>query len=305
MEFGWDGASWQGLPDVAQLKAEGNVFCFEKCTGEGDYINPFFFRVRDACREEGVAFGPYDWVEPQRWNYGEGALAARDYLRTVGGRRAGELLLVDFETPEWANGPMGRDIEQFMRDYLYTLRDEGDSPVGVYLGPYFLIETGATTWDWLGQDFWLWLAAPGPDQQLPDDARWPVAPLPWITVQVHQHQWHATSDAVRGEFDRNRFRGTIEQLRALGKPRTDPEPPPAQGGDVQEPPEGKYTAYINAAGNPIFVWNMGGQTPRILGINVQDLGMTVESATEPGVPIDRSIQGQEVKPFHDRRQDQP
>jgi len=303
MIYGWDGSSWQGVPDVVTLQAEGHDFCIQKATGEGDYFNPTYFPVRDKCRAAGLVFGSYDWVEPQMWETSvDGVRAAEDYLRAIGERLPGELLCVDFETPEWNTGPMGSNIEEFMAEYLYALRDLSGQPVIVYTAPYFLRETGAVHWGWLGQDFTYWMAAPGPQAMLPDSAPWP-GPLtpPWTTVQIHQHQWHATSPAVRGEFDRNRFRGTVGDLQLLGLPG--PGTGTDQEGDVQEPPEGKYTAYINEQGNPIFVWNMGGQTPRILGINVQDLGMTVESATEPGVPLDRSIQDQEVQPYHDRRQD--
>lgn len=302
MIYGWDGASYQGLPDVALLQREGNLFCFEKCTGEGNYVNPFWRTVRDACREVGVVFGSYDWVEPQRWaGPWDAQEAARDFLRTVGEVRPGELILVDFETPDWATGPYKQFIEAPMQTYLYTLLAESLQQVVVYTAPYFLEETGASGWDWLGRDFILWQAAPGKDAMLPDNAPWPGTPRPWKVTTIHQHQWHATSAGVVGEFDRNRFEGTAEDLRMLGGEGT-LNKESEETGEVQEPPEGKYTVYINARGNPIFVWNVGGQTSRIDGINVRDLGVSVESATEPGVILDRSIQDQEVRPYHDRRQ---
>ncbi len=188
-----------------------------------------------------------------------------------------------------------------MQTYLYTLKEESGQPVIIYTAPYFLQDTGAANWAWLAKDFLYWIAAPGPEAMLPDDAPWPGGNLvkPWSSALLHQHQWHATSAAVAGEFDRNRFRGTRAELAAYGKPGA----VVPQEGTVIEPAEGKFTAYINQAGNPIFVWNAGGTTPRIDGINVVDLGLSVESATEPGVILDRSIVANEVKPYHDRRQD--
>ena len=229
MIVGWDGASYQGRPNVANLKEEGHVFVIEKVTGEGSYVNPFWSGVRDDARAAGVLFGSYDWTECQNWaNEADARFAASEYLGVVGARQTGELLAVDFETPQWLNGPLGRDIEAAMKAYLYTLRDNSGQPVIVYTGQYFLQETGADKWDWLGRDFILWLAAPGPVAMLPDDAPWPAAPAPWSDVALHQHQWHATSTAVVGEFDRNRFRGTIEELRAMGKPADEqPQMPPA------------------------------------------------------------------------------
>lgn len=306
MQFGPDHASHQGHIDMARLAREGHSFEIGKCTGENDYINPYYAPNHLRAIAAGLVTGSYDWVEPQ--DPREPEWLAGDYLRcvdTLGGRPVGHLLTTDFETPEWATGPRGSNIEPFMRRYLYTLRDKAAQPVGLYTAPYFLIETGAQHWAWLGRDFWYWMAAPGPStgphDMLADDSFWPgTVTGPWSVVALHQHQWYATSPAIGSgaNFDRNRFRGTRAELAAYGKPGV----VPPQEGEVQEPPEGKYTAYINAAGNPIFVWNAGGKTPRIDGINVQDLGLSVESATEPGVILDRSIQGNEVKLYHDRRQ---
>lgn len=308
MIYGLDIASHQGICDMAQLRQEGHDYCIAKCTGEGDYINPFYRPNHDRAVAAGLITGSYDWIEPQ--DARSGAWLAGDYLRAIGPRPAGHLLCVDFETPEWHTGPRGRDIEAFMREYLYTLKDRAAQPVIVYTAPYFLIETGAQHWAWLGRDFLYWMAAPGPatgpNNMLPDDAPWPgTVTGPWSVATLHQHQWYAQSAAIGSgaHFDRNRFRGDRAALLALGYQGTGGETQPQEENDVQEPPEGKFTAYINKAGNPIFVANFGGKTPRIDGINVQDLGLSVESATEPGVILDRSIVANEVKPYHDRRQD--
>ncbi len=218
---------------------------------------------------------------------------------------------MDWETAEWFSGPLGRNVEEYMRRYFFRLRDEfvrrGGKRTLTYTAPYFLEETGGYDWAWLPEVTDFWIAAPGPtkgpDTMLPDDAAWPKGALvlPWSKATMHQHQWYATSPGLVGYIDRDRFDGSREQLLALGLGGV-PEP---EEGQVQEPPAGKFTAYVNDQKEPIFVWNMGGQVGPggILGINVQDLGMTVDSATEPGVPIDRSIQGNEVNLFHDRRQD--
>jgi hypothetical protein len=299
MIFGGDFSSWQGEPDFAGLKGEGIVFAFHKGPGEGNYVSPVAARNIRACHDAGLITGIYDWTEPQSGM--AGGDMARDFLRTAAalGHRAGDLLATDFETPDWFTGPAGRNIEPIMRQYVLTLLEQQD--LFFYTGPYFLDETGARDWAWLNDPrIHFWEAAPGAGM-LPDNSDWPAGYSPFGRPLIHQHQWHATSRYVVGEFDRNRFPGTRAELASYGL--FVPQRP--QEGEVQEPPEGKYTAYKSTSGNPIFVWNMGGQVGPggILGINVQDLGMTVDSATEPGTPIDRSIQGQEVKPFHDRRQD--
>lgn len=215
--FGIDYASYQGLPNFATLVAEGHDFAIGKVTGEGDYITPHWEASRSNARSAGLIAGTYDWVEPQGSQHG--AAAAVDYLRVIGERLPGDLLCVDFETPEWATGPLGRNIEVWMREYLYTLRDSGRQPVIVYTARYFLQETGADGWDWLGRDFLYWQAAPG-DGMMADDSFWPATTAPFTSTLIHQHQWHATSHAIAGEFDRNRFRGTRDELAAYGKPGT-------------------------------------------------------------------------------------
>lgn len=222
MIFGVDIASWQGNPDFARLKAEGHEFAITKTTGEQNYVNPLWRGNRDRARAADLIVGTYDWVEPQGAASLSGADAARDYLRVIGERQPTDLLCVDFESPEWTSGPLGRDIEPWMREYLYTLRDLAGQPVIVYTARYFLEETGATGWDWLGKDFLYWQAAPGPKAMLPDDAPWPATTPPFAATLIHQHQWHATSAAVVGEFDRNRFQGTRAELAAYGLPGTPP-----------------------------------------------------------------------------------
>lgn len=306
MIFGLDIASYQLTPDFAQLAVEGHDFCISKVTGEGQYVNPYWATNRDRARAAGLIFGTYDWVEPQRWAHEVDAeYDAGDYLRVVdsaGGRLPGELLCVDFETPDWHTGPLGRDIEEAFKTYLYTLSDREGQPVIVYTAPYFLEETGASGWAWMceANGFHLWQAAPGAGM-MADDSFWPGTPAPFTSTLIHQHQWHATSGAVSVEFDRNRFRGTREELAAYGLPGSVPVPVTPQGEEVQEPATDKFTAYINDNGETIFVWNAGGNTKRIDGINVQDLGVSVESATEPGVILDRSIQANVVQVWHDRR----
>lgn len=226
MIFGVDIASWQGYPNFPLLKQEGHEFMITKVTGENDYINPYWRKNVDNALAAGLLPGTYDWVEPQSPTL-TGALAARDYLRVIGERQPGHLLCVDFETPEWATGPLGRAIEPWMREYLYALKELSGQPVIVYTARYFLLETGAVAWDWLGKDFHYWQAAPG-EGMMPDDSFWPATTPPFTSTLIHQHQWHATSGAVVGEYDRNRFQGTREELAAYGTPGATPPTGPAR-----------------------------------------------------------------------------
>lgn len=280
MIYGVDVASWQAYPDWGQLAREGHDFMLSKITGEGDYINPYAATNIARARPAGLIPGGYDWVEPQSGMTGE--QAARDYLRVcdaMGLLATDFLVATDFETPAWASGPLGRSIEPFMRPYVLTLIEARH--LLFYTGPYFLDETGARDWAWLDDPrIHFWEAAPGPGM-LPDDAPWPGYP-PFGPCAIHQHQWHATSGAVAGEFDRNRYRGTRDDLLVLARPLT-------RGGIVKEPEAGKADQYINERGELVAVINFGGEASEVLGVNYADVGGSVRNAK--GEEFDRSLVG--------------
>ena len=302
MLFGIDCASHQGYPDWEQLAREGHTFMVTKVNGEGAYVNPYWRENHDRARAAGLIPGSYDWVEPQMAQFMTGEEAAADYLRVVGDRLRGSLLTVDFESPEWNRGILGSDVEEWMKRYLYALKQRSRQEVIVYSAPYFMRETGAQRWAWMGQDFKYWMAAPGSatgtHNMLPDTVAWPATVTgPWRQVLIHQHQWFARSPAVRQHFDRNRFRGTRAELAALTLKH-------GEVSEVQVPEPGKFTAYVDpVTRNPIFVWNMGGQAgpDGILGIDIKDMGMTVASATEEGMQVSASIQNTSVQPHHASR----
>jgi hypothetical protein len=288
IEFGADIASFQGYVHMELLRDLGHSFIISKVTGEGPYVNPYWVRNRENARKASLIFGTYDWVEPQSGM--TGAVAAVDYWRVInapGPLVTGELVTIDFETPEWYTGPLGRNIEPFMRENLFTLSDLAQQPIGIYSATYFLEETGAVDWEWLNDPrFYYWQAAPGSKAMMPDDSYWPATSPPFTRTVIHQHQWHALSGAIVGEYDRDRFWGTKDELLKYGKPGS---VSPIVGGDVIEPTAGKVSWYINMNGEPIFVWNMGGKTEKIRGVDIANLGMTVESFTQPGILVGRSI----------------
>lgn len=308
MLYGIDHASHQGHINMALLRDQGHSFEIGKCTGEGNYVNPYYAPNHQRAVAAGIVTGSYDWVEPQ--DAREPEWLADDYLRCVdslGGRPLGHLLTVDFETPDWFHGPRGRNIHDFMRRYLYRLKEKSGQPVGVYTAPYFLQETGAIGWDWLGRDFWYWLAAPG-SGMVDDNAPWhgSLGP-PWSKMTIHQHQWHARSAAIGSgaNFDRNRFNGTLAQLQALGNGGGGI---PKKEGNVPErltiavPPDGKWSAEV-IGGKPVLVMNFGGQVAPdgIVGVDIPDAGMTVKSSTEAGVTLSASFKDEVYTGYRENR----
>lgn len=305
--FGTDMYSGQGYPDVARLADEGYAFFFEKATGEDNYVNPYRNGNRRAVRalnniagHRRMFWGDYDWVEPHRAAVLPGTEAAIDYWRVLNADAPVldlDFVLVDYESPIWYEGILGRQIEPFMKPYLHTLSDLARRKIGIYTARYFLDETGATNWSWLADEsrFFLWQAAPGPNETMPDTSFWPVTPPPFARTVIHQHDWHGTSPAVQMEFDRNRFRGAFTDLagyaRVFGS---------QGGGEVKEPIAGKVSWYVNDQGEPIFVWNMGGKTKSIRNVNIVNLGMEVDSATEDDVIVGASIFDGVQQPYYER-----
>lgn len=302
MIYGLDGASWQTYPDWQKLWDEDHRFMIWKVTGEGNYVNPTAAPNLQRAAAVGFITGGYDWVEPQSGM--TGAQAAEDFYRVceaLGALRRGFLPGIDFETPDWHTGPLGRNIEPFMKPYMYRVRELFACEIIPYSGPYFLDETGARDWDWLGKDFphW-WEAAPGAGM-LPDNAPWPSGYPPFGEPDFHQHQWYATSDAVVGQFDRDRYKDDVTKLWALGWQGTKQ---PVPGGDeVQVPPEGKWAVEIMPNGNTVMVLNFGGQTPPdgLVGAAIVDVGVTVKSMTEPGVTESRSFKNEAAQQWAEHR----
>lgn len=310
MLYGVDLYSGQGVLSTEQWRRlhqeEGVCYAICKATGEGAYFNGTYFTNRDNVRRlnqqlgyHAIIWGSYDWFEPSMAGMMSGQAAALDYLSAIGPRDTGHLLMVDFESPIWNTGPLGRNIEAYCREYFMTLSEESGQMVGVYYGPYFPIDTGANRWAWLGDTsrFYAWVAAPGKDQQLPNDTPWPgdTLAMPLPEVIIHQHQWHTRFAATGGtEWDGNRFRGSAPELLVYGN----------RGGDavVQQtkvtlPPDGKWSEGITEDGVPYIIWNMGGKTTGFDGIAIRDMGASVLSFTEPGMILDRSIQDNVVHPY--------
>lgn len=312
MQFLADISSAQGEIDAQRLADIGHAAVIQKCTGEGNYVNPFYVINHPKIIAAKILTGSYDWLEPQDGR--EPEWLASDYLGmvdTLGGRPKGHLLGVDFETPEWNIGPRGSSIEEFMRRYVHTLLDKSGQGIEFYSGPYFMQETGAVDWAWLNQPkIRLWLAAPG-EGMMTDDSFWPNVDIrPFTDVGIHQHQWHALDQAIGtgAEFDRDRFRGTVIDLAANGAQGdgvATPEQPTATTDQqtIAVPPEGKWSVQIMPNGNTVMVLNYGGQTTPdgLKGAVITDAGVTVASFTEPGLNVSMSFQNEQFTGYHENR----
>lgn len=112
------------------------------------------------------------------------------------------------------------------------------------------------------------------------DYPWPQVPAPWQRIAIWQYGGGSPSDV----WDRNIFDGTLEQFLDLGKPRVvAPQKPPVLPAEEEEV---TVTSSINAKGETIVTLNFHGVAEEILGVNLQDVGVSVRNGT---ALYDRSV----------------
>jgi len=221
---GVDVASHQGQPDWRAVAASGVAFAFTKATGGTWYTNPTFARNWLGIRDAGLARGAYHYAFESSGQPlpGDGPEAEADYfaraLERAGGVDAGDLLALDIED---GNGLLGEWCLRWLRRVEALT---GARPL-VYTGAWFSVPHGFGKTPELA-DYALWLAHYSNE--------WPDAPPPWGSVSVHQFTDAMSVPGISGKVDGNRFRGSVEDLRALGA--TGDRPPP------------KTTRYVVGAG---------------------------------------------------------
>ena len=68
--------------------------------------------------------------------------------------------------------------------------------------------------------------------------------------------------------------------------------------DMQLPAPGTAETRIAPDGTPYVIWNAGGKAKKVLGTNIQNIGISVEN--DQGDKYDRSILNNEAQPWHKR-----
>jgi GH25 family lysozyme M1 (1,4-beta-N-acetylmuramidase) len=204
---GIDLASYQGKPDWDQIAAAGIKFAIIKATEGTDYVNPTFAYNWTNAQRVGIVRAAYHWGKPD-----EGAAdQAQFFLNTVGPLGPTDFLMLDSEE---GSG----DVGAWTLSCLKLLRAAvGFAPVD-YTGRWFSDPHGFPDHPELAE-FPLALAAY-------QDAL-PPAPAPWTKVTIWQYSDAGQIPGIVGNVDRDRFLGTLEQLRAIGKPGAVAPAPPA------------------------------------------------------------------------------
>lgn len=204
---GIDVSRWQGVMNWPQAKQAGTMFAFIKATQGTDWVDPQWSANAMMAGRSGIPFGPYHYyvnaLDPirQAENF---ARAVKD----VAFQLPPALDLEDHDTPldEAAFVRFAQRVEQLLgRPIIYTAR--------WFINGYVDGDLSALA------KYPLW--------QAEYVAGWPPPPKPWAQpAQIWQYtsKGNGAAFGAQSQFiDRNRFRGTLDELLAL---RALPAPTP-------------------------------------------------------------------------------
>lgn len=204
---GIDVSSHQGAVDWRAVAGAGYAFGFTKATGGTWYRNPTFTDNWLGMKAAGLTRGAYHFAfETSGQAFpGDGPEAEAEYfvaeLKRGGGLETGDLLALDIED---GDGPLG----EWALRWLKRVEALTGVKALLYSGSWFTVPHGLGSVPELA-NYKLWLAAY--QEQVPPP------PAPWTEVAIHQYTDALMVPGISGPVDGNRFLGTIEQLRALGK----------------------------------------------------------------------------------------
>jgi GH25 family lysozyme M1 (1,4-beta-N-acetylmuramidase) len=270
---GVDIASHQG-PDYAY--PDWAEFAVPKATGGHSYVNPYLNQQVKNARARGLEVGFYHYMfEP---SYGTAANpSGGDVVREADNfiqavelvKRPGDTLWLDVEEYGKTVGYTG-----YLGDWCVRFCDlvgaHFGCMVGLYTATWFLLPNGMQGDSRLAR-YPLWFAS------WQDEAPAPVYLKPWAAMTM----WQFNADGV----DKDLFYGSREDWRAMGIP-------PQLAAETDPPPPGnEIIPHVLADGRPAVTIAFAGRTDTILDVDVADLGISVASATEAGVVLDQSVQG--------------
>jgi lysozyme len=218
---GVDVSYYQPHVDWIAAKKAGISFAFLRVSDGASFLDPELAPGWAAAGKAGIVRGPYQFFRP-----GEDAVAQADLLiatlRAQGGLQPGDLPpVLDIEVTDdlpaaTIRAGMGRWLARVEAAF-------GRRPM-IYTSPGF--------WDGLGAEasfarYPLWVAH--------WDTACPGVPGAWPTWTFWQTTDHAEIPGIPGSVDRDRFNGTLADLRAFAgaadpaptRPRAPPKPRPA------------------------------------------------------------------------------
>lgn len=273
MILGVDYASHQGADmDFAALAAGGYSFATGKVTGGNQYANPYFSTQFANAGKAGLVRGIYHYDAEPTVSTGTPSEEAAHFLRHL-----------PDPLPDWTHLALDaeeratRDVARYLT-WLRTVRDATKTRPFFYTFPSFISEASNLPWSDLAE-FPLWFAWYPNDASNIAQHAMPTAPAGWRRVTIWQYTGGSPVPGTSFPTDLNRFDGTVDELRALGKPgdlsSEAVTPAPAM---KSEP--ATVRCYLNDRHETILEVNFGGYADSIDGYVVQDAGVSVRHGSD-------------------------
>jgi hypothetical protein len=246
---------------------EGDRFCILKASGGYGFRSNTTKGQAVNARKAGLLVGFYHFMfEPDSVGHG-GADWLREADNFIGaveaaGAQPGDTLWLDVEAWGQTVGFYG-NVSDWVVNFCDYVGNHFHTVCGIYCATWYLVPTGMVFDNRLTK-YPLWFAS------WQDEQPSGVYLLPWANMVMWQ--FDATG------LDKDRFFGSVEDFKAMGIPtKVD-----TAGNNI--------LTGILPDGRPYVQVVFAGKTPRVDGADVQDLGITVESATKPGQLLDQSVQ---------------
>jgi GH25 family lysozyme M1 (1,4-beta-N-acetylmuramidase) len=280
MIFGIDISSHQPVIDFQKVKKDGYSFVVIKVTGGDSYINDKFWQQYNGARAAGLAVGIYHYDGEPTVHTGTADAEAHHFLTHLPSPLPMDVFLAyDIEERQT------RDIARYRRFCDLVQHATGKVPY-LYTFQSFITELPSQEWlPMVSNPLWYaWYPLTLPGDGHPASLgglRKPSTPAPFNDFKAWQYSGGTEVDGIPNATDANVYLGSIEELTMSAQP--------------QEPTNRSVRGYINALGEAVLEINFGGNAVRVLGVNVQDAGITVQNATDE--VYDDSVQRNEFQPW--------
>jgi GH25 family lysozyme M1 (1,4-beta-N-acetylmuramidase) len=209
-------------------------------TSRHRYIDEDFpFNWRET-RRIGRARGGYHYAKPSLVAPGASIETFGLALEAAGGFLPYDLAALDMEDPDV---PVGVDLSVWCAEWGDLFERIFGFQAGLYTGDYYMDEHNLHVEEMRRRFRFLWLASYQP--------RRPPTPPAWPRIAIWQNGvWRGGVPGIAGPCDTNVFEGTLDELRALGRPPRPDDPPAAAPGAPVDP-------RVDALNN---LWNLTLQT---------------------------------------------
>lgn len=267
---GIDLASHQGpnYPFAARV-AEGYSFSIIKASGGHGYRNEYLDSQVRGARNAGMEVGFYHYMFEPTAGGGDVKREVQNFINACRPyAQPGTTFWLDVEEYPARVGFTG-DLGGWIVEFCEEVEREFGCVCGIYCATWYLVPTGLSRDARLRKyPFWVasWQANPPGAQFL----------APWSTWTL----WQYNADII----DKDYFEGSLADLRALGIPEAAP-PNPEQPNDV--------IPFLLDDGTPAVTIVFRGKAKKILGVDIQDLGISVVGLND--LIHDQSVQANDFK----------